>query len=74
MLLANEGEVYECVRPHFVFTASGNILGLEIGELIIVVESENFMTTAIRVETGEFIKTLLLEAYGQETTFVRVWP
>lgn len=74
MLYANEGEVYECVRPHLVFSASGDIVGLEKGELIIVVQSENFMTTAVRVETGEFIKTLLLEVFGTETTFTRVWP
>lgn len=74
MLFANEGEVYECVRSHLAFNAVGGIVGLEKGELIIVVESENFMTTAIRVETGEFVKALLLEAYGTETTFTRVWP
>lgn len=74
MLYAQPGEVYECVRSHLVFTTSAQITALELGELIIVVETDNFMTTSIRVETGELITAMLLEMYGTETTFARVWP
>jgi hypothetical protein len=72
--MSQPGEVYECVRPHLVFTMGAQIATLEMGELIVVVEDEQFITTSIRVETGEFIKTIIESYYGAETTFVRVWP
>ena len=74
ILFANEGEVYECVRPHLVFSITGDVIGLEKGELIIVLVTENYMSTAVRVETGEFIKTFFLDMFGTEITFVKVWP
>ena len=59
---------------HAGITANGDLVSLEQGELIIVVDAESFVTTSIRVETGQFIKTILLESFGIAPTFTKVWP
>lgn len=71
---AAPGDVVECLREHMVFTMSGNITDLREGELLIVVETENFVGTALRVDNSEIVSIMFMELVGYPESFRRVWP
>jgi hypothetical protein len=71
---ATPGDVVECLRDHMAFTKAGKIADLREGELLIVVEAENFIGTALRVNNSELVSIMFLEALGTIESYRRIWP
>ncbi len=71
---AAPGDVVECLRDHMTFTRSGNITDVQKGELLIVVEVENFIGTALRVNNSQLVSIMFLEAVGVPESYQRIWP
>lgn len=74
------GFVIECLREHFVFSVVGDVIPLQKGELLIVVEVLHSQGLAIRVETSEIVHVSLLELPVfhsdpvNKRTYNKVWP
>lgn len=68
------GNVLECVREHFAFAKDGDIVAVNEGELLIVVEIDGHLATALRVETSQCVSIMFLELFGVPETYRVVWP
>lgn len=73
------GNVIECLRDHFTFKKNGDLITLNMGELLIITEVDYYQATAIRVDTSESVVIQLLEVPfnvfdGDRTTYRRIWP
>jgi len=81
-VIVEVGHVLEVSKEHFVFRTDGEMIGLEIGELLIVINIEHSMATAIRAATSERVIFTTLDAiiisfdqnYASVPSYKRVWP